>query len=73
MDTVIHTLHVVSAGVWLGGVIFTTAVISPALKAMKWSKAERVLVRSKIGKHYARVGSINLALLALFANKFTIL
>ena len=67
MNTVSHTLHVVSAGVWLGGVIFTTAVISPALKAMKWSEVERVRARSVIGRHYARVGSANLALLALFA------
>ena len=67
MNAIIHTLHVVLAGVWLGGVIFTTTVISPALKAMKWSEVERVGVRSVIGRHYARVGSVNLALLALFA------
>jgi uncharacterized membrane protein len=64
---VVHTLHVIFAGVWLGGVIFTTAVVSPALKAMKWSEAERVAVRSVIGRHYARVGTINLVLLLLFA------
>jgi hypothetical protein len=34
---------------------------------MKWSEAERVLVRSTIGKRYARLGSINLALLLVFA------
>jgi uncharacterized membrane protein len=67
MNAIIHTLHVVLAGVWLGGVIFTTTVISPALKAMKWSEVERVGVRSVIGRHYARVGSVNLALLVLFA------
>jgi hypothetical protein len=48
-------------------VLFTTAVVSPALKAMKWGEAERVLVRSKIGRQYAKVGTINLVLLALFA------
>jgi uncharacterized membrane protein len=64
---VVHVVHALLAGVWLGGMIFTTAVVSPALKAMKWSEAERVLVRSQIGKQYAKVGSINLALLALFA------
>jgi putative copper export protein len=67
MSAVVHTLHVILAGAWLGGVVFTTAVVSPALKAMKWSEAERVLVRSTIGKRYARVGSINLALLLVFA------
>jgi uncharacterized membrane protein len=60
-------MHAVLAGVWLGGVIFTTAVLSPALKAMKWDEPERVLVRSRIGKQYAKVGSANLALLVLFA------
>lgn len=62
-----HVTHVVLAGVWLGGVVFTTAVVSPALKALKWGEAERVSVRSQIGKQYAKVGSANLALLILFA------
>jgi len=48
-------------------VVFTTTVVSPALKAMKWSKAERVGVRSVIGKQYARLGALNLLLLLLFA------
>jgi len=60
-------LHVLLAGVWLGGVIFATAVVSPALKAMKWSEAERVRVRSVIGRHYARVGTTNLVLLLVVA------
>lgn len=67
MSTVLHTLHVILAGAWLGGVVFTTAVVSPALKAMKWSEAERVGVRSVIGKQYARVGTVNLVLLLVFA------
>ena len=67
LSEIVHVVHVLLAGVWLGGVVFTTAVVSPALKAMKWSEAERVGVRSAIGKQYARVGSANLALLLLFA------
>ncbi len=67
MSWAVHAVHVVLAGVWLGGVVFTTAVVSPALKAMKWSEPERVLVRSRIGKEYAKVGGVNLTLLALFA------
>jgi uncharacterized membrane protein len=67
VSVVIHTLHVVLAGVWLGGVVFTILVVSPALKAMKWSEAERVSVRSAIGKQYARVGTANLILLLVFA------
>lgn len=68
MNGILHTLHVVLAGTWLGGVVFTTLVVSPALKAMKWPEPERVLVRSKIGKRYAKVGSANLILLLLFAS-----
>lgn len=67
MDTVVHMLHVVLAGVWLGGVVFTTLVVSPTLKAMKWSEAYRVGVRSVIGKRYAKVGAANLVLLLVFA------
>ena len=67
MSAAIHAVHAVLAGVWLGGVIFTTTVVSPALKSMKWSEPERILVRSKIGEQYARVGGANLTLLALFA------
>ena len=47
--------------------MFTTFVLSPALKAMKWSAPERVEARSAIGKHYARVGTVNLTLLLVFA------
>ncbi len=67
MSAAVHLAHAVLAGVWLGGVIFTLAVVSPAFMQVQWSEPERVLVRSKIGKQYAKVGTANLALLALFA------
>ena len=67
MSTLVHTIYVILPGAWLGGVVFTTAVVSPALKAMKWSEAKRVGVRSVIGKQYARVGTVNLFLLLIFA------
>ena len=67
MNATLHTLHVVLAGVWLGGVVFTTLVVSPVLKEMKWPEPERVLVRAVIGKQYAKVGSANLVLLLIFA------
>ena len=67
MGDVFHLTHVMLAGVWLGGLVFTTFVVSPALKAMKWPEAERVAVRTAIGRQYARVGSVNLGLLLLFA------
>lgn len=67
MSAAIHTLHILLAGTWLGGMVFTTAVVSPALKAMKWGESERVRVRSVIGRRYARVGGTNLLLLLIFA------
>jgi uncharacterized membrane protein len=67
LETALHAVHVILAGVWLGGILFTTTVVSPALKEMKWLDAERVRVRSVIGRHYARVGNANLALLLVFA------
>lgn len=68
MSVVVHTLHVLLAGVWLGSVVFTTLVVSPALGAIKWSEPERVAARAVIGGRFARVGSANLALLLLFAS-----
>ena len=50
---IVHTVHVLAVGAWLGGVLFTTLVVSPALKAMKWREAERVGVRALIGHRYA--------------------
>lgn len=47
--------------------MFTTFVVSPAFKAMKWSEVERVRARSVVGRYYARVANVNLGLLLLFA------
>lgn len=67
MYEAVRVLHVVLAGVWLGGLVFTTFVVSPALKAMKWGEAERVAVRSAIGRYYSRLATANLSLLLVFA------
>jgi uncharacterized membrane protein len=67
LDAIAHTLHVILAGTWLGGVVFTTTVVSPALKAMGWDEAEQARVRSVIGRQYAKVGIANLVLLLVFA------
>ena len=67
MGGIFHVAYVVLAGVWFGGLVFTTAVISPALGSMGWPETERVAVRSAIGRQYARVGGVNLLLLVLFA------
>ena len=67
LGAITHTLHVILAGVWLGGVVFTTTVVSPALKSMGWDEAEQARVRSVIGRQYAKVGTANLVLLLVFA------
>jgi uncharacterized membrane protein len=67
LDAIVHTLHVILAGVWLGGIVFTTTVVSPALKSMGWDEAERARVRSVIGRQYAKVGTANLVLLLVIA------
>ena len=67
MSTSAHTLQAVLARTCLGGVAFTTFVVSPAFPAMGWDGAERVLVKFRVGKQYAKVGGANLALLAVFA------
>jgi uncharacterized membrane protein len=67
LDTIVHTLRVILAGAWLGGVVFTTTVVSPALKSMGWDEAEQARVRSVIGHQYAKVGTANLVLLLVFA------
>jgi uncharacterized membrane protein len=67
LDVISHTLHVILAGTWLGGVVFTTTVVSPALKSMGWDEAEQARARSVIGHQYAKVGTANLVLLMVFA------
>src|SRR5918995_29427 len=67
LGAIAYTLHVILAGVWLGGVVFTTTVVSPALKSVGWDEAEQARVRSVIGHQYAKVGTANLVLLLVFA------
>src|SRR5215204_2554252 len=67
LDAIVHTLHIILAGAWLGGVVFTITVVSPALKSMGWNEAEQARVRSVIGRQYAKVGTANLVLLLVFA------
>ena len=67
LDAIVDTLHVILAGAWLGGVVFTTTVVSPALTSMGWDEAERARVRSIIGRQYAKVGTANLVLLMILA------
>ncbi len=63
MTRPIHTLRVVAAGCWFGGVLFTSAVVTPTLSARYPDESERVEVRAAIGRHYAPVAGVNLAAL----------
>lgn len=64
---VIHAVHILLAGLWVGGLVFTASVVSPAFRRMEWTPAERIAVRSEVGRQYSRVARPNLALLFLVA------
>ena len=66
MAPYLHTVHVVLAGVWLGCLLFTTLVVSPALARMDWSESERVRVRSRIGRQFLWLANPLLVLLIVF-------
>jgi uncharacterized membrane protein len=67
MDAVIHAVHVLAAGIWMGGLVFTTVVISPAFKRMDWTPPQRIAVRSEVGRQYTKIARLNLAILLLAA------
>lgn len=62
-----HAVHVLAAGLWVGGLFFTASVVSPAFKRMEWTPVERVAVRSEVGRQYSRVARANLAVLVAAA------
>jgi uncharacterized membrane protein len=65
-ESFVQVLHILAAGTWLGGVVFTSTVVTPAFKRMEWTPAERMAVRSAVGRQYSKVARANLgALLAL--------
>lgn len=43
------------AGLWLGSYLFTHLVVSPALKSLPLSDAERISIRSVVGRRYGRL------------------
>lgn len=59
-----HAAAAVLAGTWLGCLVFTTLVVSPALKGTEWPETTRVLVRSRIGRQFRRLANPLLVLLA---------
>lgn len=60
-----HTAAAVLAGTWFGCLVFTTLVVSPALKGLEWPETTRVLVRSRIGRQFRRLANPLLVLLAI--------
>lgn len=50
-------LEALLAGVWLGGYLFTTFVVTPALKSLPLRDAERIRTRSVIGRRYGRLAA----------------
>ena len=52
---VLSVLESLIAGVWLGGYLFTTFVVSPALKSLPLSEPERIRTRSSIGRRYGKL------------------
>lgn len=47
--------EVLLAGIWLGSYLFTTFIVSPGLKGLPISQAERVSIRSAFGRRYGRL------------------
>lgn len=45
------------AWIWLGGYLFTHFVVSPALASLEVAPAERVRLRSVIGRRYGRLAA----------------
>ena len=63
---ILNTLEGLLAGVWLGAYLFTTFIVSPALKSLPFTDAERIRVRSTIGRRYGELaGPLLLVWLAL--------
>jgi uncharacterized membrane protein len=67
LHSLTHIVHVLAAGIWLGGLVFTTMVVSPAFKRMNWPPPERIAVRSEVGKQYTKIARLNLGVLLLVA------
>lgn len=59
-----HAAASVLAGTWFGCLVFTTLVVSPALKGLEWPETTRVLVRSRIGRQFRRLANPLLLLMA---------
>lgn len=66
----LNVLERLIAGVWLGGYLFTTLVVSPALKSLPLGDAERIRTRSAIGRRYGKLaGPLLLVWLAVLLSQ----
>ncbi len=63
IPTAVHLLNLMLAGIWLGCLVFTTFVVSPAFRRMPWSDVERVQVRSALGRQFMLIANPILLLL----------
>ncbi len=68
-SSIIHIIHLLAAGIWLGGLVFTASVVTPAFKRMNWTPVDRIAVRSEVGRQYSVIARVNLLIL-LFAAIF---
>lgn len=55
--TLLAALEALLACTWLGGYLFTQFVVTPALASLDVSDAERVRLRSTIGRRYGRLAA----------------
>jgi len=66
----LNVLEGLIAGVWLGGYLFTTFVVSPALESLPLGDAERIRARSAIGRRYGKLaGPLLLVWLAVLLSQ----
>ena len=62
-QAVITWIHLVSAAIWVGGSLFIGVVLSPILKAMKFSLEERLQLMIKVGRRFNRIAVPSLIIL----------
>lgn len=66
--SLLNVLEGLIAGVWLGAYLFTTLVVSPALKSLPLGDAERIRTRSTIGRRYGKLAGSLLLVWLSFSN-----
>jgi len=62
-QAVITWIHLVSAAIWVGGSLFIGVVLSPILKAMKFSLEERLQLMIRVGRRFNKIAVPSLIIL----------